>query len=118
MKLIHATSRSKTSTTANFNARSVERAFFMRIFSGNSHHIAYNISQYTPSGHWHTTTMISSVRLDGSTACMVVDGDSFGLNFLFKENLVSENKVKNLLNEAKELTLILYSTKKTLSKKK
>ena len=29
---------------------------------------------YTPSGHWCTTTMISSVRLDGSTACMVVDG--------------------------------------------
>jgi transposase len=28
----------------------------------------------TPSGHWCTTTMISSVRLDGSTACMVVDG--------------------------------------------
>lgn len=28
----------------------------------------------TPSGHWHTTTMLSSVRLDGSTACMVVDG--------------------------------------------
>jgi transposase len=28
----------------------------------------------TPSGCWHTTTMISSVRLDGSTACMVVDG--------------------------------------------
>lgn len=28
----------------------------------------------TPSGHWHTTTMISSIRLDGSTACMVVDG--------------------------------------------
>jgi transposase len=28
----------------------------------------------TPSGHWGTTTMISSVRLDGSTACMVVDG--------------------------------------------
>jgi len=27
----------------------------------------------TPSGHWCTTTMISSVRLDGSTACMVVD---------------------------------------------
>jgi len=36
----------------------------------------------TPSSHWHTTTMISSVRLDGSTACMVVDGatnkDVFG----------------------------------------
>ena len=28
----------------------------------------------TPSSHWCTTTMISSVRLDGSTACMVVDG--------------------------------------------
>jgi transposase len=28
----------------------------------------------TPSGHGCTTTMISSVRLDGSTACMVVDG--------------------------------------------
>jgi len=27
-----------------------------------------------PSGHWCTTTMISSVRWDGSTACMVVDG--------------------------------------------
>jgi len=28
----------------------------------------------TPSSHWCTTTMISSVRLDSSTACMVVDG--------------------------------------------
>lgn len=28
----------------------------------------------TPCGHWCTTTMISSVRLNGSTACMVVDG--------------------------------------------
>ena len=27
-----------------------------------------------PAGHWCTTTMISSVRLDGSTACMVIDG--------------------------------------------
>ncbi len=27
----------------------------------------------TPCGHWCTTTMISSVRLNGSTACMVVD---------------------------------------------
>ncbi len=27
-----------------------------------------------PSGRWCTTTMISSMRLDGSTACMVVDG--------------------------------------------
>lgn len=27
-----------------------------------------------PHGHWHTTTMISSIRLDGSTACMAVEG--------------------------------------------
>ena len=27
-----------------------------------------------PAGHWGTTTMISSIRLDGSTACMTVDG--------------------------------------------
>lgn len=37
----------------------------------------------TACGHWHTTTMISSLRLDGSTACMVVDGatdkDVFGV---------------------------------------
>jgi transposase len=26
-----------------------------------------------PHGHWCTTTMISSVRLDGSTACMAID---------------------------------------------
>jgi len=28
----------------------------------------------TPHGHWCTTTLIGSVRLDGSTACMAVDG--------------------------------------------
>lgn len=27
-----------------------------------------------PHGHWETTTMISSIRLDGSTACMVIEG--------------------------------------------
>ena len=27
-----------------------------------------------PQGHWRTTTMISSVRLDGSTACMTIEG--------------------------------------------
>ena len=27
-----------------------------------------------PDGHWRTTTMISSVRLDGSTACMAIEG--------------------------------------------
>ena len=27
-----------------------------------------------PHGHWETTTMISSVRLDGTSACMTIDG--------------------------------------------
>lgn len=27
-----------------------------------------------PHGHWKTTTMISSIRLDGSAACMTLDG--------------------------------------------
>ena len=27
-----------------------------------------------PHGHWCTTTMVSSIRLDGSTACMTLDG--------------------------------------------
>ncbi len=29
---------------------------------------------HAPLGHWRTTTMISSVRLDGSTACMTIEG--------------------------------------------
>ena len=32
------------------------------------------IVDHTPHGHWCTTTMISSIRLDGSTACMAIDG--------------------------------------------
>jgi transposase len=28
----------------------------------------------SPHGHWQTTTMISSIRLDGSTACLAIDG--------------------------------------------
>ena len=27
-----------------------------------------------PHGHWRTTTMISSIRLDGSAACMTIEG--------------------------------------------
>lgn len=27
-----------------------------------------------PHGHWRTTTMICSVRLDGTTACMTIEG--------------------------------------------
>ena len=28
----------------------------------------------TPHGHWNTTTMIGSIRLDGSIACMTIEG--------------------------------------------
>ena len=28
----------------------------------------------SPQGHWQTTTMICSMRLDGSTACMTIEG--------------------------------------------
>jgi hypothetical protein len=27
-----------------------------------------------PHGYWHTTTMIWSLRLDGSTACVAIEG--------------------------------------------
>ena len=27
-----------------------------------------------PYGHWHSTTMLSSIRLDGTTACMTIEG--------------------------------------------
>jgi transposase len=29
---------------------------------------------HAPHGHWRTTTMISSVRLDGASACMTIEG--------------------------------------------
>ena len=28
----------------------------------------------SPQGHWHTTTMIGSIRWDGSIACMAIEG--------------------------------------------
>ena len=34
-----------------------------------------------PHGHWQTTTMISSVRLDGSTACLTIEGATDTLVF-------------------------------------
>ena len=32
------------------------------------------VYDHAPAGHWGTMTMISSIRLDGSTACMTVAG--------------------------------------------
>ena len=28
----------------------------------------------SPHGHWNTTTILGAIRLDGSTACMTIDG--------------------------------------------
>lgn len=28
----------------------------------------------TPHGHWNTTTLLGAIRLDGSTACMTIEG--------------------------------------------
>lgn len=33
---------------------------------------------FAPYGHWSTTTMLSSLRLDGTTACMVIEGGTSG----------------------------------------
>jgi transposase len=34
----------------------------------------HRLLAHCPHGHWRTTTMISSIRWDGSTACMTIDG--------------------------------------------
>ena len=34
-----------------------------------------------PGGHWHTTTMLGAIRLNGSTACMVIEGATDSLVF-------------------------------------
>ena len=37
--------------------------------------------EHTPHGHWHTTTMISAIRLTGVEAPMVIDGAMDSLVF-------------------------------------
>jgi len=32
------------------------------------------VHAHRPQGHWQTTTLIGSIRLDGSSACMTVEG--------------------------------------------
>ena len=34
----------------------------------------HRVYDSAPHGHWCSTTMISSIRLDGSTACLVIEG--------------------------------------------
>ena len=36
------------------------------------------VVDFAPHGHWCTTTMISSIRLNGTTACMALDGSTTG----------------------------------------
>lgn len=42
--------------------------FYGRSFDGQ------RVADAIPHGHWCTTTMLSSIRLDGSTAAMVIEG--------------------------------------------
>jgi len=46
------------------------------------------------------------------------DESLFWMEFAVEEKLIQEKKVKNLIQEAKELRAIFYSSKKTLSVKK
>lgn len=43
----------------------------------------HRLHAHAPQGHWQTTTMIGALRLDGSTACMTIEGatdaEVFGL---------------------------------------
>lgn len=32
------------------------------------------LHDHAPSGHWQATTMLGSIRLDGETTCMVIEG--------------------------------------------
>ncbi len=36
------------------------------------------VHDHAPHGHWNTTTMIGSIRLDGMTSCMAIDGATTG----------------------------------------
>ena len=47
---------------------------------GRSRH-GLRLVAHAPHGHWCTTTMISSIRLNGQTAAMEVDGPSDGAVF-------------------------------------
>jgi len=44
---------------------------------------------HAPHGHWRTTTMISSARMDGSSACMTIEGatDAAVFHIYTKEDL-------------------------------
>lgn len=34
----------------------------------------HRLHAHAPQGHWQTTTMIGALRVDGSTACMTIEG--------------------------------------------
>lgn len=36
------------------------------------------VLDHAPHGHWSTTTMIGSIRLNGETSCMAIDGATTG----------------------------------------
>lgn len=63
---------------------------FARSFDGK------RIVDATPQGRWSTTTMISALRFDGSTADMVLDGATDGIAFLaYTEQVLSPTLKRN-----------------------
>ena len=50
------------------------------------------IADSTPQSHWHTTTMISSLRLDGSSESMAIEGATDGDVFqVYVDKVLSPN---------------------------
>ena len=39
------------------------------------------LHDHAPGGEWHTTTMLGSIRLNGETACLVIEGATNSLVF-------------------------------------
>jgi transposase len=72
-----------------------------------------------PAGHWQTTTLISSIRLDGSTACMAVGAatDTEVFRSYIDEVLLPTLRpgdivvMDNLIAHKNEQTLALLSAK-------
>lgn len=52
-----------------------------------------------PQGHWHTTTMLSALRLDGATTCMTIEGatDAAVFQAYLREMLVPTLKPGDLV---------------------
>ena len=44
-------------------------------------HQGCRLHDHAPGGQWHTTSMLGSIRLNGETACMVIEGATDAITF-------------------------------------